>query len=113
MHEMSIMGSALRTVFATAAEHNAQRVHRVGMRIGALSSVVPDALQFAFEAMTKDTIAEGAALDVEYLEVVCWCGDCSQAFSQEGIAALCPNCGGMNYTIRQGRELELKDVELS
>jgi hydrogenase nickel incorporation protein HypA/HybF len=50
MHELSIMQSALDQVLEKARQAGASRVHAIRLRIGALSGVVPDALQFAFEA---------------------------------------------------------------
>ncbi len=61
MHELSIMQSALSLALDQARQAGAARVHTIRLRIGALSGVVPDALEFAFEALTPGTMAEGAA----------------------------------------------------
>ena len=63
MHELSIMQSALNQALREARRAGAARVHQIRLRIGVLSGVVPDALQFAFEALTPGTAAEGAAAD--------------------------------------------------
>ena len=63
MHEFSIMQSALNQALREARLAGAARVHEIRLRIGVLSGVVPDALQFAFEALTPGTFAEGAAVD--------------------------------------------------
>ena len=55
MHELSIMQSALDQVLEKARQAGASRVHAIRLRIGALSGVVPDALQFAFEALADGT----------------------------------------------------------
>jgi len=58
MHELSIMQSALDQVLEKARQAGASRVHAIRLRIGALSGVVPDALQFAFEALADGTPAQ-------------------------------------------------------
>ena len=65
MHELSIMQSALSLALDQARQAGAARVHTIRLRIGALSGVVPDALEFAFEALTPGTLAEGAQLAIE------------------------------------------------
>ncbi|MGH7972007.1 MAG: hydrogenase maturation nickel metallochaperone HypA, partial [Limisphaerales bacterium] len=73
MHELSIMDSALTMVLERAQQAGAKRVHLVRLRIGALSGVVPDALQFAFEALVPGTLAESARLDIEDVPARFWC----------------------------------------
>ena len=65
MHELSIMQSALSVALDQARQAGASRVHVIRLRIGALSGVVPDALEFAFEALAPGTPAEGAELAID------------------------------------------------
>ena len=58
------MQSALDLALEQAQAAGAQRLLRVRLRIGALSGVVPEALTFAFEALTPGTLAEGAVRDL-------------------------------------------------
>ena len=76
MHELSIMQSALSLALNQAQQAGAARVHMIRLRIGALSGVVPDALEFAFEALTPGTMAEGARLAVEHVPARFWCAAC-------------------------------------
>jgi len=78
MHELSIMESALDLALDQAQKAGATRVHVVRLRIGTLSGVVPEALQFAFEALTPGTLAEGAALDIENIPAKFWCSACAR-----------------------------------
>ena len=73
MHELSIMESALNLALEQARKNGAVRVHALRLRIGALSGVVPDALQFAFEALTPGTAAEGAELLIDNVPARFWC----------------------------------------
>ena len=52
MHELSIMEGALALALEQARQAGARKLHVIRLRVGAMSGVVPEALQFAFEALT-------------------------------------------------------------
>ena len=62
MHELAIAEYIVDAVCERAA---GRRVHRVTVRIGELAAVVPDALRFSFELVCEDTLAGGAALEID------------------------------------------------
>src|SRR5215472_10720579 len=113
MHEFSIMQSALEQTLAKAREAGAQQVHEVRLRIGALSGVVPEALQIAFEALTIGTVAEQAVLKIEDVPARYWCVVCDREFSSEKLFAECPRCRCASRELRAGRELELASLEIT
>lgn len=113
MHELSIIQSVVTTVSEALAGREIGRVESVRLRIGALSSVVEDALQFGYEIATEGTILSGSRLEVVYLPVVIYCKACDQLGELKGINSFrCPNCGRPSGDIRQGRELEIDSVEV-
>jgi hydrogenase nickel incorporation protein HypA/HybF len=112
MHELSIMQSALSMALEQAKVAGAERVHVIRLRVGALSGVVPDALEFAFEALVPGTAAEGAALAIENVPARFWCGTCSREFQADDLFAECPDCHQASGEVRAGRELELASMEI-
>jgi hydrogenase nickel incorporation protein HypA/HybF len=112
MHELSIMQSALGLALAEAAKAGAKRVHTIRLRVGVLSGVVPDALQFAFEALSEGTLAEGGTLAIDSVPARFWCAPCAREFVSEDLLMVCPGCGGSNAELRAGRELELAALEV-
>jgi hydrogenase nickel incorporation protein HypA/HybF len=112
MHEFSIMQSALDQALGEARKAGAVRVHEIRLRIGALSGVVPEALQFAFEALTQDTCAEGAVLAIEEVPARFWCAKCGREFVSRNLYAECPDCGTPSGELRAGREMELCSMEV-
>jgi hydrogenase nickel incorporation protein HypA/HybF len=112
MHELSIMQGALEMALTRAAQENASRVHVIRLRVGALSGVVPDALQFAFEALREGTPAAGAELCIDSVPARFWCRACAREFEAEDMLAVCPQCGGSRAELRAGRELELASLEI-
>jgi hydrogenase nickel incorporation protein HypA/HybF len=113
MHEAGLMQAALEMAFAHALQAGASRIHRMRLRVGALSGVVPEALEMAFAAATPDTPADGAELIVEQVPVICYCEQCDYEFCPNDVVYLCSNCGSLNSCVQQGRELELASLEVS
>src|SRR5690349_10084752 len=108
MHEVAIMESALCAVLNRARVHRAERVHRIVLRIGALSGVDPDSLRFAFDAATPGTIAAEALLEIRSVAAIAHCSACDAGFTVDsGVIFSCPRCGRLSGDVRQGRELEL------
>jgi hydrogenase nickel incorporation protein HypA/HybF len=113
MHEVGLMQNALELAFEHARRVGASRIHRLCLRVGELSGVVPEALELAFAAAAPGTPAAGAELFVECVDVICRCDQCGQEFQPEDFVYLCSNCGAINSTVLQGRELELTSLEVS
>jgi hydrogenase nickel incorporation protein HypA/HybF len=112
MHEYSIMQSALTQALNEARLAGAVRVHEIRLRIGVLSGVVPDALQFAFETLAAGTSAEGALLTIEEVPARFWCAFCRKEFVSANLYAECPDCGNPSGELRAGREMELSSMEV-
>ena len=112
MHELAIMESALAQALAQARQGGARRIHVIRLRIGALSGVVPEALQFAFEALAPGTLAEGAQLAIEHVPARFGCAACGREFTSADLIAQCPDCRELSRDLRAGRELELTSLEI-
>lgn len=113
VHEFGIAEGVLKVALDTAAQHKAERVEVVRLRIGALSGVVDEALTFAFEALAEDTPARGARLVIEAVPVTCYCEACAKEFEAPRFSYRCPACQTLSREVRRGRELELVSIEVS
>lgn len=112
MHELSIMESALSVALEQARRAGANRVHLIRLRIGALSGVVPEALEFAFEALVPGTLAAAAKLAVDRVPARFWCAACHKEFESDTMLAGCPECSTPSGELRSGRELEIASLEI-
>ena len=113
MHEVSIMEGAVRMAVDAAKSAGASRVLALRLRVGTLSGAVPEALRFAFDVVCRDTIAEGASLEMESVPAAGWCPVCHEEFQCAGFISECPRCQNLNGELRRGRELEISSVEIS
>jgi len=111
MHELSLVESILQIVNEYAAKEGFARVTALKLSCGKLSSVVPQALSFAFEVQSKGTLAEGAALEIEVLPAVIHCFTCEKDVETDRFEAQCPECQGFEVLLAGGTE-ELKLIEL-
>ena len=112
MHELSIMQGALNVALEQARKAGAIRVHEIRLRIGALSGVVPDALECAFEALAAGTLAEHARLTIEHVPARFWCAKCSREFQSDDMFSECPGCHTPSGELRAGREMEVASLEI-
>lgn len=113
MHEYGIMQATLDTAARQARAAGATRIHTLRLRVGRLSGVVTDALEFAFDALRPGTLAADAKLEIETVPAVMWCASCRTEFESPEFLCDCPACGQVSGELRRGREMELVSVEIS
>ena len=82
------------------------------MRVGQVSGVVPESLDFCFTAITQDTQLEGATLDIETIPFMLRCRNCQTSFESEMGIVLCPTCGGIDTEVLSGFDLQVVSFEL-
>jgi hydrogenase nickel incorporation protein HypA/HybF len=118
MHELSIASAILDRANAVSEENGNARVTRVGLRIGEISGVEPDALRFGFEVLCKGTPMEAAVLEIEPCKRRQRCQRCAAEFFPDivdGIAMstmACPSCAGDDSVCIAGKELDVMFIEL-
>jgi len=110
MHEMSIAEGVLGIVRETARNGGIARVSAVRLEIGALAAVEPAALRFCFDAVTRGSLAEGAALDIDEISGAAWCFGCSDTVPLKARGEPCPRCGKAALTVTAGTEMRVKDI---
>ncbi len=112
MHELSIAQSILDTVLEQAAEHGATRVTRVHLRIGRLTAIVQEALEMGFEALARDTVAQGARLTVDSVPWRTRCSSCTHEYRVDDDLPTCPRCGHLGGETIAGRELQIVEMDV-
>jgi hydrogenase nickel incorporation protein HypA/HybF len=112
MHEMGIASSILDGVAAEVRRRPGSRPVKVGVRVGELAGLDPDALHFAFEALTVETPLAGLELDIEYRAPLGRCRECAREFEVRNFELLCPACGSRTAEVISGDELEFAYLEV-
>ena len=109
MHELSIASAIVDTAVAHAAE---RRVSVVSVRIGHLRQAIPRSLHFYFEICARETVADGARLELEVVPGRLQCRACSCQWDVDMPAFRCPQCSSGDVDVVCGEELEVESIEV-
>jgi hydrogenase nickel incorporation protein HypA/HybF len=111
MHELSIAQSIVEIVEQYAPAGRSVQVVRVAL--GQLSGVVPESLEFCFQAVVSDSPFEGARLQIDEIPLRARCQTCGTEFPVEWAVFVCGNCSGTDLEILSGTELKVTEIELA
>lgn len=111
MHEASLMNGLLNTARKTALENGAIKVNGVTVSVGKLSNVMPDALSFAFSAMTREGLLKGAKLIIKEVAPAARCEDCAFEYEPIDFPFVCPRCGCVFFKITRGEDTVLESID--
>jgi len=111
MHELSIIENIVEIILAELPKHHLKKVESISLRIGEMRQVVPEALQFGFEFVSKSTPLEGAELIIENVPIKGHCFNCNHEFILKNWLENCPRCHESKVEIISGKELEIKEFE--
>ena len=112
MHEMSLAEGVRTIIEDTAAANGFRSVRAVVLEIGELAAVEADALRFCLDVVLADTVAAGAAIEVETVPGAGWCIDCAQTVPMRELHDACPRCSGYRVQTTAGREMRVKALEV-
>jgi hydrogenase nickel incorporation protein HypA/HybF len=107
MHELSIAQSAIELAEQAAS---GRRIEQITLEIGELAGVASEALLYCFDLATKDTLAEGALLEICARPGIARCRECQHSFAAQSRLAVCV-CGSSNVCFVQGEELNIRSIK--
>jgi hydrogenase nickel incorporation protein HypA/HybF len=107
------MEGVLTMVRESAEQNSICRIKKINLVIGKLAMVLPDSLQFCFQALSsQEELFQGAVLEIEDRDAVARCAVCEHQFTlEDGFCFVCPSCEGINVAIISGREMYLDYYE--
>jgi hydrogenase nickel incorporation protein HypA/HybF len=108
MHELAITQEIVSVVTERAS---GARVRRVVIVIGKLSTVLPDAVRFAFDLCAEGTPLEGAALEIIETPGRARCRACSNEVELDRPFGRC-QCGESDLEWLSGEELSIREMEV-
>lgn len=112
MHELGVTQNILQIALEHAQKAGAKKIRRIHLVLGGLSGVVGESIQFYFDFLSKETLAEGAQLVFHKVPVRFRCRQCGTEFDFKGENWTCPDCGGPGPEILSGREFHLESLEV-
>ncbi len=112
MQELAIMQSLLYIALQEGEQSGGERITAVRLVIGRLSGIDPEALAQSFESLSQGTIAEGASLEVEWVDAVAECDRCRGTWELTHQYLVCPHCGKGFGRLLSGHELRVAGLAM-
>lgn len=112
MHELAITEGIIEAAVPEAIKHGAKRILEIRLRIGELSGVLPECIQYYFDIASRGTIAENAKLVVEKVPVSIRCLDCGYEGPIDRRKIRCNQCDSINFKLTGGKEYYVESLEV-
>jgi len=105
------MEKVIAEVERVAHEHGLVVVTKFTLKIGALSGIIPEALEFAFQGLRMGTALEKAEMKLEVELARGKCTVCEREIEIGEFEYVCPECGGALAIIDGSSDIQLLSVE--
>jgi len=112
MHEYAVTQGILKIALQHAEKAGAQRITDINLVIGQLASVVDDSVQFYWDILARETIAQGAMLHFRRIPAEMTCGDCGNAFHPGDESFECPGCASAMVSVTKGSEFQVESIDV-
>ena len=113
MHELSITQSIIDIALRHAERAGAQRILAINLVIGELTGFVDDSIQFYFDFLSKDSLAQDARLHFERIAARARCRECGTEYTPPNSRLwACPECEALEGDIIAGREFSVASIEI-
>jgi len=111
MHEMGIMNDVLTTCERAARDAGKTRITHIALTIGQLTEIQDFALEFAFEALSPQTMAKGGTLEMVLVSPQSRCKSCDKVYEHDRFTMTCPECQSFEVELLCGKELQIDTIE--
>jgi len=112
MHELSVAYSIVEMISERASEENGNKVTRVELEIGEMSGIEVYALEFAWDVAIKESILDGADLQINRIPAIGRCMDCQKEYAVKSLYDACPHCGSYRSEVIEGKDMRVSSFYL-
>jgi hydrogenase nickel incorporation protein HypA/HybF len=112
MHELAVTQSILEISLRHAQESAAARITDINLVVGQFSSIVDDSVQFYWDIVAQDTIAQGAVLHFNRIPGEMTCQTCGYTFRPDDETFACPSCSSVRVKITKGEEFRVESIDV-
>ena len=113
MHELSVSQSILDIALRHANGAKARRIVAINLVIGDLTGFVDDSIQFYFDFLSKDTLAQDATLNFERIPARVRCTGCGAGYAPpDSRLWTCPECQALGGDVIAGKEFHVASIEI-
>ena len=112
MHELSIVVGIVEIAEKAIENQPAYSIVKIDLEIGTMAGVIPEALDLAWDSAIIGSSLEKAVRNIEWIQAIAQCDDCSTEFNILALYDPCPKCGSFYSTIKKGKELRVKTIDI-
>jgi hydrogenase nickel incorporation protein HypA/HybF len=111
-HELGVTQQILDIAIDKGTEAGTKAVRRINLVIGDMSSFISESVQFYFDYLAKDSIAEGAQLAFRHIPIKVRCRNCNNQFHPTQESWNCPVCNKNDVEVIEGKEFFVESIEV-
>jgi hydrogenase nickel incorporation protein HypA/HybF len=115
MHELPVIQSILDIVIKHAEMNDVSKVIKIYLKVGVLSDLEDQWMQQYFDYVAKESVAEGATLEIERVPARMKCNACSFEFEpdmKKDEKIVCPACGNERCNLIAGKNYSVANMEV-
>ena len=112
MHELAVTQSILDISLRHVEQAGAKHITDINLVVGKFSSIVDDSVQFYWDIIAKETIAQGAVLHFNRIPGEMTCGSCGHTFRPGDETFECPACSSALVRITGGEEFRVDSIDV-
>lgn len=112
MHELAITESVIDLINREAREKGFKKVLGISLRVGEYSGIIPECIKEFFPIAARDSIAQGAELEIISLPATFRCMECGYEGAVSRKEACCPQCQSRGIRMVSGREFYVDSLKV-
>jgi hydrogenase nickel incorporation protein HypA/HybF len=111
MHELTVVSNIFKIILESAEKNNLTKISKINLKLGRQRHLAPDLMKFAFDSVSQNTIAAGAVLNIQRVDIKMKCLSCDLQFVVEDNTYLCISCGSPKLETISGKDLLIENIE--
>ena len=112
MHELSIAHNIIQIVNSSVEQDKLDLVDKIYLKVGLLSNVLIESLNFSYTSIIENTPLENSRLDIELLPIKIRCNDCYEINTTNDFIFSCPNCKSSAINVIGGDEMIISSINI-
>ncbi|MBI2863602.1 MAG: hydrogenase maturation nickel metallochaperone HypA [Chloroflexi bacterium] len=112
MHELHAAHRVLDFALQEAQRQAAKKITSIRVRVSRTSYHDPESLRFCFQIVSRETIAQGAHLEVCLWGPATTCPRCQTAMEPDDADLFCPGCGEPLEQLMPAQDICVDSLEI-
>jgi hydrogenase nickel incorporation protein HypA/HybF len=112
MHELGLAMNVREIVENAAKENGASKIREVNIVVGEFSSVAIEALEFSMDVVKRDSMLEGAKINIKSTKSILLCSECGKESVMEDFIFKCSLCGSSSVKMIAGDRMYVDSIDI-